>query len=193
MAFAFSAYTNHWHFFISLLAGAGRYLSPQGLLQRVTSGQDLLSLENTEAHPPPPQDGSLLAEKHKANVSSGSLGIFSAKSPVSLERNPRLAGREEEEAGARVAASQLLPLTLCSRSLLAVTPASERKGSGKPSVGVRVLFIPPLLILFSTYGTLLQDLPGILALQPLPILVASVQVAPRPPLSFLLPSPAENK
>lgn len=41
---------------------------------------------------PPSQDGSLLVKKHKANVSSGLLGIFSAKSPISLKRNPE-AGR----------------------------------------------------------------------------------------------------
>lgn len=49
----------------------------------------LLLLESTK---PPSQDGSLLAKKCKANVSSDLLGIFSAKSPVSLERNQE-AGR----------------------------------------------------------------------------------------------------
>lgn len=52
-------------------------------------GQDLLSPESTK---PPSQDGSLLAKKHKASVSLCLLGIFSAKSPISLERKPE-AGR----------------------------------------------------------------------------------------------------
>lgn len=145
---------------------------------------------------PPSQDGSLLAEKHKANVSSGLLGIFSAKSPISLERNPRLPGREEVEAGGRVAAAQLLPLTRCSRFLLAVTPASQQKGSGKAAMGVRMLFFIFFVFLpiaFITYRTLPQGLPGILALQPLPIMVASVRVSPGPPLPFLLPSPAGSR
>lgn len=122
-----------------MLAGAGRCLGASGLAAKGHLWPRPAGVGEHQASPPS-QDGSLLAEKHKANVSSGLLGIFSAKSPISLERNPRLPGREEVEAGGRVAAVQLLPLTRCSRFLLAVTPASQQKGSGKAAMGVRMLF-----------------------------------------------------
>lgn len=40
----------------------------------------------------------------------------------------------------RVAEAQLLPLALCRRFLLAMTPGSLQKGFGKPAMGVRMLF-----------------------------------------------------
>lgn len=78
---------------------------PRGLRQRATSGRDLLSLDSTS---PSCQEGSRPAKEHKASVSSGLLGIFSAKSPISPEQNPEIAGQEKVEV--RAAAAQLLPL-----------------------------------------------------------------------------------
>lgn len=146
---------------------------PQGLWQRATSGRDLLSLDSTS---PSCQDGSRLAKEHKASVPSGLLGIFSAKSPVSPEQNPE-AGRPGGGGGE----------SCCST---AATPWCSVTGSCSPwhqdfcrkvLASLICLFLLPLLLPLILFRTLL-------ALYPLSILVVSIQVAPRLPLSFLLGS-----
>lgn len=146
---------------------------------RATSGRDLLSLDSTG---PSCQEGSRLAKEHKASVPSGLLGIFSAKSPISPEQNPEVGrpGGGGGESCCSTAATPWCSVTgfcspwhqnLCRKVLQA-------------SSAVRIIFLlpPPLpLILFSSYRTFL-------ALYPLSILVASMQVPPRLPLSFLLGS-----
>lgn len=78
---------------------------PRGLRQRATSGRDLLSLDSTS---PSCQEGSRLAKEHKASVPSGLLGIFSAKSPISPERNPE-AGRPGGGGGERCCSTAATP------------------------------------------------------------------------------------
>lgn len=93
----------------------------------------------------------------------------------------------------RVAAAQLLPLVLYGGFPLTVNTGISAEGFWQACRGGQDAFFLFLLIPFSTYRTLLEGLPGILALRPLPILVAHAQVAPGPPLSFLLPAPASNR
>lgn len=108
---------------------------PQGLWQRATSGRDLLSLDSTS---PSCQDGSRLAKEHKASVPSGLLGIFSAKSPISPEQNPR--GWQARRRWELLQHSCCYPLVLCNRFLFTVAPRSLQKGFGKPHLCSQDIF-----------------------------------------------------
>lgn len=120
-----------------------------------------------------------LAKEHKASVPSGLLGIFSAKSPISPEQNPEV-GRPGGGGGESCCSTAATPWCSVTGSCSPWHQDLCRKVLQASSV-VRILFLLPRplpLIPFSSYRTFL-------ALYPLSILVASMQVPPRLPLSFL--------